>query len=62
MQFWHIHVRGGQDVYYKSIVKISPVNVAQNAVIDGEMEESFICLVTKIEEISSEKYYERMSD
>lgn len=62
MQFWRIQIPLCHDVYYKSFVKISPDNVARNAVIDGEMDDSFISCVTKVEEITAEQYYEKMYD
>ncbi len=66
MQYWRLRVNpckgGDYDVYYKSPFRISRENVPRNAVIDGDLLDSFLPDVDIIEEITEEVYYEFMYD
>jgi hypothetical protein len=66
MQYWRLRVaacKGGEyDVFYKSPINLLQINVARNAVIDGDLHAAFMSDVDTVEEISAEKYYENMYD
>jgi hypothetical protein len=66
MQYWYLRVapcKGGEyDVFYKSPINLLKINVAKNAVIDGDLHPNFLPYVDIVEEISKEKYYENMYD
>jgi len=61
MQYWKIKL-SNSDVFYKTPIKLSKVNVPREAVIDGDLLDVFLPSVQQVEEISSEVYHEYMND
>lgn len=64
MQYWRLRVNPAPDadyeVYYKTPITISRDNVPRNAVVDGDLLDSFLPYVDQIEQITAEQYFEHM--
>jgi hypothetical protein len=65
MQYWRLKLnpkKHGNNVYYKSLINLSKINVPREAVADGDLLNIFLPDVEQVEEIPAEVYYEYMDD